>query len=183
MRPDWLTKQRCTSLKKPKWLSDGIFWGWGFGNGDFSFWARSKNSRGLRFFKSGELYPRIKDFRKSEVFYPGDWGLLNLGIYNHGIFIPGDWGFSKIWGFLSRGLGTSITVNRGFLKNLRIFVKSLGFISRELKIFYLRDFFVNFFFPGFFGNWDFFSWNGISHQKATSGWQNLHFFAKKVIAG
>ena len=25
-----------------------------------------------------------------------------------GIYIPGDWGFSKIWGFLSRGLGIFI---------------------------------------------------------------------------
>ena len=94
-----------------------------------------------------------------------DWSLLNLGIYNHGIFIPGDWGFSKIWGFLSRGLGTSITVNRGFLKNLRIFVKSLGFISRELKIFYPRDFFGNFLFPGFFGNWVFFRGMGYLTKK------------------
>ena len=99
---------------------------------------------------------------------------------------PGEWEFSKIWGFLSR--------DWGFL-NLRIFIpgdrgclKIWGFLSpkylRDPKDLYSGDW--GFFIPGFFGDGDFFSWDGISHQKATSSfipnviWKKMSFFQAEL---
>ena len=72
------------------------------------------------------------------------WGFLSPRIedfFLSGDFYPGDWGFLKSWNFYSRELGS--------------------FISGICEI------------PGIFWGWGFFeegffSWDGISHQKATS---------------
>ena len=75
---------------------------------DFLFWARSKNPRGLGFFKIcgfislGFLSPGIGDFQKSGDVYPGGWGFLSPGIgdfQKSGDFYPGG------WGYLSPGIG------------------------------------------------------------------------------
>ena len=66
--------------------------------------------------------------------------ILGMGIFHFGLDqkVPGDREFLKIWGFLLN------PVDWGF--------------------FYRRDFLG----IGIFRRWDFFSWDGISHQKATS---------------
>ena len=77
------------------------------------------------------------------------WGFLSPRIedfFLSGDFYPRDWGFLKSWNFYSRELGSLSpgSLSPGFPKS-----------------------------PGFFGDGDFsrkvfFSWDGISHQKATS---------------
>ena len=66
-----------------RWLWDGIFWGSpipipGSGDEDFSFWARSKNSRG----KIPKKFPvsglGIRDFWGLGIFYPRDF-FLGMG--------------------------------------------------------------------------------------------------------
>ena len=100
--------------------------------------------RDWRFFKiSGYLSPGIGDFVKSWDFYPGDWGFLSPGIGN----------FWKSGDFYTRGL--RIFENLGiFIPGDWEFLKIWGFL-------YVRN-------PRDFLGMRIFSWDWISHQKATS---------------
>ena len=56
-----------------------------FGDGDFSFWDRSKNSRALGIFSNlGIFIPGIGDFLKSCDFYPRDWGYFQTWGFFYG---------------------------------------------------------------------------------------------------
>ena len=92
-------------------------------------------------------------------------GFLSREIFaNFGIYNPGNWRFSKIWGFLSRGLGIFIPrlgifiPGLGILENLRIFIAEIGdFQNLGIFIPEIRDFwkYGDFSSPGFFGDGDF----------------------------
>ena len=131
------------SVEISNWFWDFLKPGNLFKSGDFS--------RGLGIFK-------IWRFLSQElgIFIPGDWGFLFPGIgdfFKFRDFYPGDWGFLKSGNFDPWGLG--------------IFSKSGDFYPED------RGFFIPgiFWGWGFFGDGDFFTWDGISHQKATSEFQ------------
>ena len=69
------------------------------------------------------------------------------------IYIPGDWGFWKIWGFIP-WMGDFYPRGLEIFENLGIFIP--GFSGMAI-----------------FRGWDFISWDGIPHQKATSGQSNI----------
>ena len=101
--------------------------GMGIGDGNFSFLASAKNSRGFEI--SG-----IGDFLKSMDFFPGLEIFLNMGI-----FIPGIGDFKNLRIFIP-GIGDFYPWRLGIFGNLGIFItgifaKSRGYLQNPRDLY------------------------------------------------
>ena len=131
------------SVKKQRWLWNGIFWG-----SQIPFrvkFPKYPQSRGWGFgIFDAEKTPENPQVKFTKYPRSREW---EFGIFDaekspskSGDFYFGDWGFFKSEDFYPRGVG----------------------IFWNLRDLYTED-------RGFFGDGDFFSWDGIFHEKATSG--------------